>query len=177
MVDMDYKNSIKLYIQKKKLIKALIFIILYQLLFLIVVILSLYFQLINIVYLIYFLDLDLIASIATYIIIFKRIGKKKGEKVLILSSTNMYPYVQLLIDKEEYLIGKKRKSVDGWIPHQSTVSRIHAVIIRIDNEFFIIDDESLNGTYLNNQRINQSDIKPLKIGDRVRFANIEFEVK
>lgn len=177
MVEADYECDYKLYIQKKRLLKALAFIFIYQIIFLIIVFLSLNCQVINIVYLIYFLDIDLIASISTYIIICKNIFRSKKKKVLILSSLNIYPDVQFLIDGDEYLIGKKQELVDGWIPNQRMISRLHAKIIRVDNQFFITDEESLNGTYLNGTKITKKQIKRLKIGDRIRFANVEFEVK
>ena len=108
MVEADYEYDYKLYIQKKRLLKALSLIFIYQIIFFIIVFLSLNCQLINIVYLIYFLDIDLIASISTYIIICKNIFRSKKKKVLILSSLNIYPDVQFLIDGDEYLIGKKQ---------------------------------------------------------------------
>lgn len=177
MVEADYEYDYKLYIQKKRLLKALSLIFIYQIIFFIIVFISLNYQLINVVYLIYFLDIDLIASISTYIIICKNIFRSKKKKVLILSSLNIYPDVQFLIDGDEYLIGKKQELVDGWIPNQRMISRLHAKIIRVDNQFFIIDEESLNGTYLNGTKITKKQIKRLKIGDRIRFANVEFEVK
>ena len=177
MVDSDYECDYKLYIQKKRLLKALAFIFIYQIIFLIIVFLSLNCQVINIVYLIYFLDIDLIASILTYILICKNIYRSKDKGVLILSSLNIYPNVLFLIDKDEYIIGKKNELVDGWIPNQRMVSRIHAKIVRVNNRFFIIDEESLNGTYLNGKKLTKKYIKRLKIGDRIRFANVEFEVK
>ena len=177
MLESDYEYDYKLYIQKKRLLKALIFIFIYQIIFFIIVFLSLNLQLINIVYLIYFLDMDLIASILTYMITCKNMLRRKNEQVLILSSLNIYPDIQFLIDTDEYLIGKKKELVDGLIPNQRMVSRIHSKIIRVDNHFFIIDEESLNGTYLNGMKITKKHIKRLKIGDRIRFANVEFEVK
>mgnify|MGYP004440943043 CR=1 FL=1 len=175
MVESDYECDYKLYIQKKRLLKALAFIFIYQIIFLIIVFLSLNCQVINIVYLIYFLDIDLIASILT--LICKNIYRSKDKGVLILSSLNIYPNVLFLIDKDEYIIGKKNELVDGWIPNQRMVSRIHAKIVRVNNRFFIIDEESLNGTYLNGKKLTKKYIKRLKIGDRIRFANVEFEVK
>ena len=105
MVESDYECDYKLYIQKKRLLKALAFIFIYQIIFLIIVFLSLNCQVINIVYLIYFLDIDLIASILTYILICKNIYRSKDKGVLILSSLNIYPNVLFLIDKDEYIIG------------------------------------------------------------------------
>ena len=103
MVESDYECNYKLYIQKKILLKALAFIFIYQIIFLIIVFLSLNCQVINIVYLIYFLDIDLIASILTYILICKNIYRSKDKGVLILSSLNIYPNVLFLIDKDEYI--------------------------------------------------------------------------
>ena len=107
----------------------------------------------------------------------KNIYRSKDKSVLILSSLNIYPDVLFLIDKDEYIIGKKKELVDGWIANQRMISRIHAKIVRVNNRFFIIDEESLNGTYLNGKKLTKKYIKRLKIGDRIRFANVEFEVK
>ena len=54
---------------------------------------------------------------------------------------------------------KKKELVDGWIPNQRMVSRIHAKIVRVDNRFFIIDEESLNVTYLNGKKLTKKYIK------------------
>ena len=61
--------------------------------------------------------------------------------------------------------------------NQDVISKIHARIIRVGNNFFIKDEESLNGTYLNDKKINEYDVTPLKIGDIVKLANIEFKIK
>ena len=47
---------------------------------------------------------------------------------------------------------KKKELIDGWIANQRMISRIHAKIVRVNNRFFIIDEESLNGTYLNGKK-------------------------
>ena len=51
-------------------------------------------------------------------------------------------------DKDEYIIGKKKELVDGWIANQRMVSRIHAKIVRVNNRFFIIDEESDSFIYI-----------------------------
>ena len=165
------------YIKNKRRKKFLILFSIYQLMFFITVILSLNFQLINIVYLIYCLDVDIIVSIFTYILIYKKPKKNKNKDILMMFSLNVYPEIQFLIDKDDFLIGRKIDLVNGYIENQDVISKIHARIIRVGNNFFIKDEESLNGTYLNDKKINEYDVTPLKIGDIVKLANIEFKIK
>jgi pSer/pThr/pTyr-binding forkhead associated (FHA) protein len=55
----------------------------------------------------------------------------------------------------------------------STVSRRHAVIEYKESAFFIADQGSLNGTYVNDQQIS-GDVR-LMHGDRLRINRFEFE--
>ena len=41
----------------------------------------------------------------------------------------------------------------------STVSRSHAVFRRVNGQFFVVDAGSLNGTYVNRQRVDQASLK------------------
>ena len=77
------------YIRNKRRKKFLILFSIYQLMFFITVILSLNFQLINIVYLIYCLDVDIIVSISTYILIYKKPKKNKNKDILIICIFSM----------------------------------------------------------------------------------------
>lgn len=175
----DLREKYISYIKNKTRKKFLILFSIYQLMFFITVILSLNFQLINIVYLIYCLDVDIIVSIFTYVLIYKKPkkNKNKNKDILMMFSLNVYPEIQFLIDKDDFLIGRKIDSVNGYIENQDVISKIHARIIRVGNNFFIKDEESLNGTYLNDKKINEDDVTPLKIGDIVKLANIEFKIK
>ena len=49
------------------------------------------------------------------------------------------------------------------------VSRLHAVVRRVDDSLAIEDLNSTNGTFVNDRRING--IAELTVGDRVRFGN------
>ena len=79
------------YIRNKRRKKFLILFLIYQLMFFITVVLSLNFQLINIVYLIYCLDVDIIVSIFTYLLIYKKPKKNKNKDILMMFSLNVYP--------------------------------------------------------------------------------------
>jgi serine phosphatase RsbU (regulator of sigma subunit) len=54
------------------------------------------------------------------------------------------------------------------IPYTS-VSREHAQILRVNNKYFIEDKQSRNGTFVNNQAINQR--TALKNNDRIRICD------
>ena len=48
-----------------------------------------------------------------------------------------------------------------------TVSRQHAVFRRVNGQFFVVDAGSLNGTYVNRQRVDQAS---LKNGDEIMIG-------
>jgi hypothetical protein len=56
----------------------------------------------------------------------------------------------------------------------SNISRNHALIECRDDGFWIADLGSVNGTYVNNERVSEQP-QPLRSGDTVRFARYEFE--
>ncbi len=58
----------------------------------------------------------------------------------------------------------------------SAVSSRHAVITRTpQGEYFIVDCDSKNGTFLNQARVTSSPV-PFKAGDVIRIAQTEFMV-
>jgi uncharacterized protein YegL len=64
-------------------------------------------------------------------------------------------------------------NLDYIVVNQSTVGRRHALIEYRDFSFWIADQGSVNGTFVNGRRI-ESETR-LKHGDRVRLHNFEFE--
>lgn len=79
------------------------------------------------------------------------------------------------LNKEVMILGRQA-ACDIVIPVTS-VSREHAKITHADGEFYLYDNESRNGTYLNNNRMDTklSEV-PLKNGDRIRICDVEFTV-
>lgn len=72
-----------------------------------------------------------------------------------------------------YIVGKIKEHVD-FIIHSENVSRIHAKFLKEQNEIFILDMNSTNGTFINGIRMESYDRIKLNSGDRVRFADIEY---
>jgi pSer/pThr/pTyr-binding forkhead associated (FHA) protein len=73
---------------------------------------------------------------------------------------------RFLLNKDEIFIGRSENA--DIMLDDSPVSRKHARIIRRGELFEIEDSGSLNGTYLNDQII--SDSQPMKSGDVLQFG-------
>lgn len=79
-------------------------------------------------------------------------------------------YVDVNAQQPEVTIGRNPGN-RVLIPAKS-LSRYHAKIVYQNGRFFLYDLKSSNGTYVNNARINQQEIKP---GDRIRFGDVSVE--
>lgn len=76
---------------------------------------------------------------------------------------NIYPFI----------IGKMTEAVDGVIEDNS-VSRIHAKIEKADGQYFLVDLNSTNGTFLNGEIIGANEKTKLQTGDRIQFGLVEY---
>ena len=63
----------------------------------------------------------------------------------------------------------------GQLDTSTFVSRKHAVF-SVDNGKVIVTDASTNGTFVNGRRLEKLEPTEIKNGDRIRFADVEFEV-
>lgn len=97
-------------------------------------------------------------------------------KVIRLVARNQIPRFEVLIDRDNMLLGKKADAVDAVIPFSDMISRKHCRIIRIDNSFYITDEGSKNGTFVNDIRVMQGQQCRIKQGDIVRMAESEFQI-
>lgn len=79
------------------------------------------------------------------------------------------------IDKPVFHIGKERSYVDYCISGNATVSRSHADIISRNGQFFIVDNNSTNHTYVDGQMIPSNTETALSHGTKIRLSNEEFE--
>jgi hypothetical protein len=73
-------------------------------------------------------------------------------------------------------IGRSKKNADLVFQanqSDSPISRLHCTLLEEDGKFFIRDDQSANGTYLNGLRMVPMDRYPLKEGDEIQLANTE----
>ncbi len=69
-----------------------------------------------------------------------------------------------------FLVGSQDGEANGVI-FTSSVSRHHALIYREEENYFIEDLNSTNGTYLNGEALGYKEKVPLSKNDKVRFAD------
>lgn len=85
-------------------------------------------------------------------------------------------YPDLRIQKESFLVGKKKDAVDGWLKARG-ISRIHARISREEDCYYLTDLNSTNGTFLNGGRLGVNEKARLRPGDSVGFADVRYVVE
>lgn len=83
---------------------------------------------------------------------------------------------ELVLDSNDQLIGKKKELVDLVIPFNKMISRKHCRIRKIDGAYYINDEQSANGTYVNGKRLEVGQSIKIKSGDLIRLANSEFKI-
>ncbi|WP_455713991.1 FHA domain-containing protein [Anaerosporobacter sp.] len=83
-------------------------------------------------------------------------------------------YFEIIMDREELIIGKKAEIVDAVIPFNKMISRKHCKITRRNGVFYISDEGSVNGTYINRTRIVPYQQCQIKRGDTIRLADSDF---
>lgn len=101
-----------------------------------------------------------------------------------MASTEPRPYLirtkyneKILIDKPVFKIGKEKSYVDYFVSDNTAISRSHANIIEKGKDYFIIDTNSTNHTFVNGSMIQSNMEMPIKPGDKIKLANEEFEFR
>lgn len=82
---------------------------------------------------------------------------------------------KILIDKPRFRIGKEKSYVDYFIGDNTAISRSHADIIVKGDEYYLVDLNSTNHTFVNGSMIQGNAEVQIKNGNRIKFANEEFD--
>ncbi len=78
------------------------------------------------------------------------------------------------LDKKSILVGRMEGFVDTVLK-SSAVGKIHAELLSEKGDYFIVDCNSRNGTFINNIRLVPNSRIKVQNNDMVRFANKEFK--
>lgn len=112
------------------------------------------------------------------------VGSEAGETTVLGASHAQIikPYLlriknneRIELNKPVFRIGKERSYVDYFVSDNTAVSRSHANIINKDNEFYIVDTNSTNHTYVNGSMIQSNVETKIEHGTKIRLANEDFE--
>lgn len=83
-------------------------------------------------------------------------------------------YQEFCITGDNFLVGKKRDEVDGYIG-RDTISRIHSRLFIRQERLFLADANSTNGTFVNEIAIEPGKEVEIFQGDRILFADVGYE--
>lgn len=81
---------------------------------------------------------------------------------------------KIYISDEEFIIGKDFSKVDYCIADNNAVSRMHAELRRVNDEWNVIDLNSLNGTFVNGEKLDANVLRKLKSNDVIFLADEVF---
>lgn len=92
--------------------------------------------------------------------ILKSTGRRSGDE-------------DIIIDKDEFIIGRLAGHVD-YVINNNAVGKLHAELIYKNGTCYVRDLNSMNGTYINDIRIESNKEYELKENDKLQLANSEF---
>lgn len=101
------------------------------------------------------------------------LGVRHKEPVGKLAYHGVHQCGDILIEGDCCLLGKNSEQVDGVILADG-VSRLHARITRREEDYFIEDLNSTNGTFLNDVMLEYRQVRQLKPKDKIRFGVEEY---
>ena len=79
-------------------------------------------------------------------------------------------------DKFPFLIGKSKLKCD-YVIDKNVISRVHARIIKKNNNFFIEDMNSTNKTFVNGKKLEPGMAEKISKGDKITLADMDFIVE
>ena len=88
--------------------------------------------------------------------------------------TRMSTNEKIAINRSDLSLGRERSAVDYCLEGNSNISRVHARIIVRDGVVYIVDNNTPNGTFVNNAKLRPGQEQALKSGDIVRLADEKF---
>lgn len=110
----------------------------------------------------------------------KEIMENTFAETCLLHTSMRLPYLirkstkeKILINRDVFKIGKEKSYVDYYVENDA-VSRTHADIVRKKDHFYVVDQDSLNHTFLEGKKLPAKKYVKLKSGQSFRLADEEF---
>lgn len=100
---------------------------------------------------------------------------EQEEQMLTLVSMSVDRQEAIPLTREQYIVGKLKSQADIVLDNNS-ISRVHAAIVRRDEDYYLYDLNSTNGTFHNGRRLEVNEHVRLKPGDEIAFARNGFYV-
>lgn len=103
-------------------------------------------------------------------------GMQVAGGVLKLVAMNAPKYFEVILDKPRLVLGKKQEIVDVAITFNNMISRKHCIVTNNNGTYYLTDEGSANGTFVNGIRLTPHEMAEVKRGDVIRMANSDFQL-
>ena len=108
--------------------------------------------------------------------------KKESEKTsrvkrMCLTALDAPIHTVIEVNQDALSIGRNASMSDVAINFNSAIGRKHCTILRNASFFMIKDENSVNGTFVNNVKVVPGQMRRLDDGDVISLANTKFKVK
>ena len=100
-------------------------------------------------------------------------GNENGIKLVAMNEPSSF---EAVINRDNMLIGKKQELVDVVIDFNKMISRKHCRVSFVNGAYYINDEGSANGTYVNGVRLNAGQQIQINRGDVIRLADSDFQI-
>lgn len=105
-----------------------------------------------------------------------KLNDNYANKTMRIVAMNAPMCVEILVDKNDYVLGKNPSMVDGAITFNKAISRVHCKITNNNGQFMLTDLDSANGTYVNKVKLSPKQLYQINNGDVIRLANSDFKI-
>lgn len=95
------------------------------------------------------------------------------EPKLLLKPLDKDNYKYINLSRFPFLVGKSQRAVNHCF-NSNTISRIHSRFEKKGDEVYLIDLNSLNGTYINGDRLVENQSYRICSGDKISFAHLNY---
>lgn len=104
------------------------------------------------------------------------LDKRKTQKFYVNLIPEDWQREEIKIRKSPFFIGKNAEKADGVI-HEGDISRVHAKVVIEEDDVFVIDQESTNGTYVNGTRLLPWERRRIQKEDKIGFSSVYYRVE
>lgn len=85
-------------------------------------------------------------------------------------------HFEIEINRDEMILGRNQTVADAVIPFSKKIGRKHCRISRSNSDYYITDEDSKNGTYVNQTKIQPHQPVAIHRGDVIRLADSDFQL-
>ncbi len=78
------------------------------------------------------------------------------------------------LKQDRIKLGRSETMADYQLLGNSSIGRVHAMVLNRDEKYYIVDNNSKNGTFLNSKKLDPDSEYELADGDSIRLANEMF---